>query len=51
LQGKIEVYNKIVKNEFISVEQISSIDEGKVRYDMFVTNDIIKKPVALDHIV
>jgi transposase InsO family protein len=36
LQGKIEAYNKIVKNEFISVEQISSIDEGKVRYDMFV---------------
>jgi hypothetical protein len=36
LQGKVEAYNKIVKNEFISVEQISSIDEGKVRYDMFV---------------
>ncbi|MGC2681383.1 MAG: hypothetical protein WA323_05895, partial [Candidatus Nitrosopolaris sp.] len=28
--------NKIVKNEFISVEDISSIDEGKLRYDMFV---------------
>ena len=26
LQGKIEAYNKIVKNEFISVEVISSID-------------------------
>jgi hypothetical protein len=36
LEGKIEAYNKIVKNRFISVEQISSIDEGKVRYDMFV---------------
>ena len=36
LQGKVEAYNKIVKNEFISVEQISSIDEGKVKYDMFV---------------
>ncbi|MGB6673069.1 MAG: integrase core domain-containing protein, partial [Candidatus Nitrosopolaris sp.] len=36
LQGKIEAYNKIVKNEFISVEVISSIDEGKQRYDMFV---------------
>jgi putative transposase len=36
LQGKVEAYNKIVKNEFISIEQISSIDEGKVRYDMFV---------------
>ena len=36
LQGKIEAYNKIVKNEFISVEVISNIDEGKQRYDMFV---------------
>jgi len=36
LQGKVEAYNKIVKNEFISVEDISSIDEGKLRYDMFV---------------
>jgi len=27
LQGKIEAYNKIVKNEFISVGDISSIDE------------------------
>jgi hypothetical protein len=36
LQGKVEAYNKIVKNEFLAVEQISNIDEGKVRYDMFV---------------
>ena len=36
LQGKVESYNKIVKNEFISVENISSIDDGKLRYDMFV---------------
>ena len=27
LQGKIEAYNKIVKNEFIVVEDISNIDE------------------------
>ena len=33
LQGKVEAYNKIVKNEFFSVEDISSIDEGKLRYD------------------
>src|ERR1044071_9153788 len=33
---KVEAYNKIVKNEFISVEDISSKDEGKLRYDMFV---------------
>ena len=31
-----EAYNKIVKNELISVEVISSIDQGKQRYDMFV---------------
>ena len=36
LQGKVDAYNKIVKNEFISVEDISNIDEGKLRYDMFV---------------
>ena len=37
LQGKVEAYNKIVKNEFISVEDISSRDDGKLRYDdMFV---------------
>lgn len=36
LQGKVEAYNKIVKNEFLSVEDISSIDDGKLRYDMFV---------------
>ena len=36
LQEKIEAYNKIVKNEFISVEDISSIEEGNSRYDMFV---------------
>jgi hypothetical protein len=35
LQGKVEAYNKIVKNEFISVAYISSIDKGKIRYDMF----------------
>ena len=38
LQGKVEAYNKAVKNKFISVEEdISSKDEGKLRYDdMFV---------------
>ena len=37
LQGKVEAYNKIVKNEFISVEDVSSRDVGKLRYDdMFV---------------
>ncbi|MFZ0511214.1 MAG: hypothetical protein WAM14_06375, partial [Candidatus Nitrosopolaris sp.] len=28
--------NKIVKNEFLAVEDISSIDDGKLRYEMFV---------------
>jgi putative transposase len=36
LQGKIEAYNKIVKNEFLALEDISNIDDGKLRYDMFV---------------
>jgi hypothetical protein len=36
LQGKVEAYNKIVKDEFISVEDISSRDEGKLRNEMFV---------------
>ena len=36
LQGKVEAYNKIVKNEFLAVEDISSINDGKLRYEMFV---------------
>ena len=36
LQGKVEAYNKIVKNEFLAVEDISSIDDGKLRYEIFV---------------
>ena len=36
LQGKVEAYNKIVKNEFLAIEDISSIDDGKLRYGMFV---------------
>ena len=35
-QGKIEAYNKIVKNEFLALEDILNIDDGKQRYDMFV---------------
>jgi transposase InsO family protein len=34
LQGKIEAYNKIVKNEFLSLEDIPNIDSGELRYDM-----------------
>lgn len=36
LQGKIEAYNKIIKNEFLALEDILNIDDGKQRYDMFV---------------
>jgi len=36
LQGKIEAYNKIVKNEFLAVENIPNIDDGKIMYFMFV---------------
>jgi hypothetical protein len=32
----VEAYNKIVKNEFLAVEDISNIDDGKLRYEMFV---------------
>ncbi len=36
LQGKVEAYNKIVKNEFLAVENIPNINDGKLRYDIFV---------------
>jgi transposase InsO family protein len=36
LQGKVEAYNKIVKNEFLAVEALPNKDDGKQRYDMFV---------------
>jgi transposase InsO family protein len=36
LQGKIEAYNKVVKNEFLALEDFLDIDDGKLRYDMFV---------------
>ena len=36
LQGKIEAYNKIIKKEFLVVENIPNVEEGKRRYSMFV---------------
>ena len=36
LQGKVEAYNKIVKNEFLSIEDISNSYDGRTRYEMFV---------------
>jgi hypothetical protein len=36
LLRKIEEYNKIVKNEFLAVEDLPNIDDRKRRYDMFV---------------
>ncbi|HEY7082847.1 MAG TPA: integrase core domain-containing protein [Nitrososphaeraceae archaeon] len=36
MQGKIEAYNKSVRNEFLALEDILDIDDGKERYDMFV---------------
>ena len=36
LQGKIEAYNKIVMNEFLAVENIPNVYDGKRRYCMFV---------------
>jgi transposase InsO family protein len=32
LQGKVKAYNKIVKNEFLALEDIPDIDDGKLRY-------------------
>jgi transposase InsO family protein len=42
LQGKVEAYNKIVKNEFLALEDIPNIDDGKLRYDIFVKAPITK---------
>jgi transposase InsO family protein len=36
LQDKVEAYGKMVKNEFLAVEDIPKIDESKLGYDMFV---------------
>ena len=36
LQGKVEAYNKIVKNEFLSIEDIANSYDGRTRYEMFV---------------
>ena len=37
LQGKVEAYDKIVKNEFLAIEDMPNINDGKLRYDdMFV---------------
>lgn len=36
LQGKVEAYNKIVKNEFLAVEDILDREDGKARYAVFV---------------
>ena len=36
LQGKIEAYNKRIKNEFLKIENISNIEDGKRMYSMFV---------------
>lgn len=36
LQGKVEAYNKIVKNEFLSVENIRDRQDGILRYSLFV---------------
>ena len=36
LQGKVEAYNKVVKNEFLSIEDIANSYYGRTRYEMFV---------------
>ena len=32
----MEAYNKIVKNEFLAIEDMPNINDGKLRYDIFV---------------
>ena len=36
LQTKFEIMLQTIKNEFLAIEDILSIDVGKLRYDMFV---------------
>src|SRR5574339_841700 len=43
LQGKIEAYNKIVQNEFLAVENISDVEEGKRRYSICLSKHTMKK--------
>src|SRR5574342_923208 len=43
LQGKIEAYNKIVKNEFLAVENIPDVEEGKRRYSICLSKHTMKK--------
>jgi transposase InsO family protein len=31
MQGKIKAYNKIVKNEFLALEDIPNVEDGKIR--------------------
>jgi hypothetical protein len=39
LQGKVEAYNKIVKNEFLSiVEDIANSYDGRTRYERYLLN-------------
>ncbi len=33
LQGKVEAYNKIVKNEFLFIEDIANSHDGRIRYE------------------
>ena len=43
LQGKIEAYNKIVKNEFLAVENIPNVEDGKRMYSICLSKHTMKK--------
>ena len=43
LQGKVEAYNKIVKNEFLSIEDIAKSYDGRLRYRDVCLNHITKQ--------
>ena len=38
LQGKVEAYNKVVKNEFLSIEDIANSYDGRTRYERCLSN-------------
>ena len=51
LQGKIEAYNKIVKNEFLAVENIFNVDDGKKIYSMFVKHIMKKENMVVSMVI
>lgn len=49
LQGKVEAYNKIVKNEFVAIEDIPNIVDGKQRRHIW-SHSIRGVPTKINYI-